>query len=242
MTLKSSDSRKWKSTQFNRSRKAGHNCLNHSLKAEVTAVEKASFIAACFRFSGWTCAAGPCRVEFMLKGNEAQNILHVALSVPWSFDFVAFSLAPCHCHANRGHNAKLATICGKLFRRFPIYYCTFSYRLYHQFHGENGSFGGETARVPSQGYHHFPYDSLTYSFCLLLQHKAIRMEHIILLWNVPIGVSYVSPFIPRRSMDWKVFVCFPIVRLNGWTACPSGWARALMAPRDILSTDIEGLG
>ena len=132
MTLKSSDSRKWKSTQFNRSRKAGHNCLNHSLKAEVTAVEKASFIAACFRFSGWTCAAGPCRVEFMLKGNEAQNILHVALSVPWSFDFVAFSLAPCHCHANRGHNAKLATICGKLFRRFPIYYCTFSYRLYHK--------------------------------------------------------------------------------------------------------------
>lgn len=95
--VKRSDWRKWKSKQFNRPVKTtGHNCLNHSLKAEVTAVEKGCFIAACFRLSGWTWGAGPSRVEFMLKGNEAQSIQHVALSQSLGalFFFAFLLLAP----------------------------------------------------------------------------------------------------------------------------------------------------
>lgn len=40
-----------------------------------------------------------------------------------------FCVGPCHCHANNSHTVKLATICGKLFRRLLIYYCTYIYGL-----------------------------------------------------------------------------------------------------------------
>lgn len=136
--VKRSDWRKWKSKQFNRPvKKTGHNCLNHSLKAEVPAVEKGCFIAACFRLSGWSRSLqGWIHVEGQWS---AKHTARCFVTVTWSFVFLyLFVVGPCHCHANKSHTVKLATICGKLFRRLLIYYCTYIYR----------------------------FISLTYSFCL----------------------------------------------------------------------------
>ena len=158
--------------QFNRPVKTtGHNCLNHSLKAEVTVWKKAvSLLAA--RLWGWTCGAGPCRVEITLKVQwSAKDTARCFVTVTWSFVFLClFVVGPCHCHANDSHTVKLATICGKLFRRLLIYYCTYIYK----------------------------FISLTYSFCLPFVAKGI-LDGTPSPLKCP-NCNHMSPFIPCRSM------------------------------------------
>ena len=68
--------------------------------------------------------------------------------------------------------------------------------------------------------------------------KSCYVRWALVTWYVPILMFNYTRWVFVPLM----WVCFPIVRLSGSTACPSGWAGALTAPREHVWTNTEGLG
>lgn len=202
----------------------------------------------------------------MLKGNEAQSIRHVALSQSLGalFFFTFLLLAPVivvQIIAIMLNQPLSATICSKLFRRLPIFYCIYIYRFISLTYSfclpfvAKGNLDGTPSplKCPNCGilcwqshvtiypmqihepkapnYHLWFWQIYTFS-------KSCYVRWAMVTWYFPILMFtlYIWVFVPL------MWVCFPIVRLSGSTACPSGWAGALTAPWEHVWTNTEGLG